>query len=45
MFELTFGSGSHIRKIINIVKAVEENNSNPPPIVDDAVTDNTTLTD
>ena len=45
MFELTFGSGSHIRKIINIVKAVEGNNDNPPPIVDDAVTDNTTLTD
>lgn len=45
MFELTFGSGSHIRKIINIVKAVEESNNNPPPVVDNAVTDSTTLTE
>lgn len=43
MLELTFGSGSHIRKTISIVHKEEE--TNEPPKVDDAVTDGSTLTE
>lgn len=43
MLELTFGSGSHIRKMVSIVHKEEE--LEQPPKVDDAVTDGSTLTE
>lgn len=42
LVELTFGSGSHIRKSINLTTTVADST---PPLADTAIVDNTVLTD